>query len=379
MSVRHLPESLGLDPLRWQAALDLVDGWCRRDLIPGAAVVVGRPGKTTGTHMFGRQGPAGDSPPLREDALFLVASITKPIVATAALLLVERGQIALGEQVHEYLPEFGGTGRYGITVRHLLTHTSGLPDMVPNNRSLRAARAPLPAFIDEICRLKPSFAPGRGVQYQSTGFALLAEIISRVSGKTCREFLRDELFAPLGMSETTLGAPDDWFAGPSPVAGRIAEIRAPRGEFDSADWGWNSRYWRSFGAPWGGILTTAGDLAKFADMMLCRGVVNGRSILSAALVEAATRNQLDAMPDVPEDERRCRPWGLGWRLNWPAHGDTFGDFVGPNAYGHWGATGTLMWIDPDREAFVVIHTTEPKDQSGRLLVRLSNAIAAALR
>jgi CubicO group peptidase (beta-lactamase class C family) len=84
------------------------------------------------------------------------------------------------------------------------------------------------------------------------------------------------------------------------------------------------------------------------------------------------------MPEVPEEDRRCRQWGLGWRLNWPAHADRFGDFVGPNTYGHWGATGTLMWIDPDRKAFMVVLTNEPKDRCASLLVRLSNAIAGAL-
>jgi CubicO group peptidase (beta-lactamase class C family) len=91
-----------------------------------------------------------------------------------------------------------------------------------------------------------------------------------------------------------------------------------------------------------------------------------------------TTNQLAAMPQVPEQERRGRPWGLGWRLNWPAHSANFGDLLGPRAYGHWGATGTLVWIDPDTEAFFVLFTTQPQEPEGRLLARLSNVISSAL-
>jgi CubicO group peptidase (beta-lactamase class C family) len=246
--------------------------------------------------------------------------------------------------------------------------------MLPENRELRSAHAPLERFIEGICRQKPRFAPGSGVQYQSTGFALLGEIIRRVSGKTCRQFLNDELFGPLEMRDSSLGAPEDWYAGRPSVADRFAEIRGPDAD---GDWGWNSRYWRSFGSPWGGVVSTAGDLAKFAEMLLAGGVFRGRRLMSAALVEAATRNQLAAMPDVPEVERRCRPWGLGWRLQWPDHPDTFGDLVGSRTYGHWGATGTLMWIDPDRETYALVLTNEPKDKCAPRLVRLSNAIAAA--
>jgi CubicO group peptidase (beta-lactamase class C family) len=90
-----------------------------------------------------------------------------------------------------------------------------------------------------------------------------------------------------------------------------------------------------------------------------------------------TSNQLAAMPEVPEDDRRCRPWGLGWRLNWPGQPASFGDLLGPRSYGHWGATGTLCWMDPDAEAFFILFTTQPLEQDGRLYARLSNAVAAA--
>lgn len=369
---------MGLDPQRWQWALELAQQWCKRDVIPALALTVGRSGKTIGVHRFGRQLLDPDSPPLREDAVFLVASITKPIVAAGILLLVERGQLTLADRVCDLVPEFGKQGKYGITIRHLLTHTSGLPDMLPNNRELRSAGVPLSAFVEGTCNVRPDFPAGRAVQYQSMGFALLGEIIHRVTGKACAHFLREEIFVPLDMQDTALGAPAEWFSGPDPVANRIPEIRVPQEQADGTNWNWNSRYWRSLGAPWGGLLTTPADLAAFAAMMLKRGEFGTRQVLSPASVDAATRNQLQCMRDVPQQERRCRPWGLGWRLNWPADSANFGDLLSPRTFGHWGATGTVLWIDPDRDAFAVILSTQPQEPHGSYLARLSNAVAAAL-
>jgi CubicO group peptidase (beta-lactamase class C family) len=90
-----------------------------------------------------------------------------------------------------------------------------------------------------------------------------------------------------------------------------------------------------------------------------------------------TTNQFAAMSNVPEEDRRCRPWGLGWKLLWPADAQSFGDLLGPRTYGHWGATGTLCWIDPDAEAYCILFTTEPKADQGRWLANVANVVAAA--
>ncbi|MEX2288636.1 MAG: serine hydrolase domain-containing protein [Planctomycetaceae bacterium] len=370
--------SLGLDQRRWQAALDLARGWCERGDIPALGLVVGRGGKTTGVHLFGRQRLDAESPPIRDDAIFLIASITKPIVAAGVMLLVERGLLSLSDRVRDFVPEFGGKGRYGITIHHLLTHTSGLPDMVPNDRELRSAHAPFAAFVESICQVNPDFPAGRGVQYQSMGFGMLAEVISHVTGKPYAAFLDEELFSPLAMRDTALGVPDKWFEGPNPIVGRIAEIRLPKQHAGTEEWSWNSRYWRSFGSPWGGLLTTPADLARFAQMLLNQGRVERTQLLAPATIEASTRNQLAHMPNISEEDRRCRPWGLGWRLHWPAYSANFGNLLGPRMFGHWGSTGTVLWIDPDRDAFAVVLTTQPQEPLGTYLARLSNAIVAAM-
>jgi CubicO group peptidase (beta-lactamase class C family) len=376
------PRGVGLDPVRWERALKLIQSWCDARLIPAAGVNVIRGGKTTGTRLFGRQTLAADSPPVREDAIFLIASITKPIVACGALLLVERGLLALDDRVEDYIPLFRRDDKHDVTIRNLLTHTSGLPDMLPINIELRANHAPLSEFVAGACQCPLSFSPGHGVQYQSMGFALLGEIIRQVSGKSCAQFLHDEFFQPLGMHDTALGAPDAWFEGPALKVERIAEVRIPEGtemaDENSRHWNWNSRYWRQLGVPWGGLLTTPADLGRFGRMLLGQGRLDDARVLSRASVQAATRNQLEAMRDIPADDRRTRPWGLGWRLNWAAHSANFGDLLGPRSYGHWGATGTLIWMDPDLDACAILLTTKPQEPAGSYLARASNAIAAAM-
>jgi CubicO group peptidase (beta-lactamase class C family) len=366
-----------LNSQRWQSAVSLAKGWCDSNTLPCLAVVTGTGKGTAGRVHLGRQKPS-DPAPLRDDAIFLIASITKPIVCMGVLLLIERGHFALVDRVVDFIPEFGRHGKYGTEIRHLLTHSSGLPDMLPDNIDLRKVYSPLSRFVERTCDVTPSFPPGRGVQYQSMGIAVLGEIISRVTGKSCPQFLHDEFFQPLDMHETALGAPDDWFDGPSPKIDRIPEAILIQEQAGGTDWTWNSRYWRQLGAPWGGLLTTSTDLAKYAQFMLRGGsTVDGQQLVARATIDAATRNQLECMRDIPEVERRCRPWGLGWRLEWPAHSSNFGDLLGPRTYGHWGASGTVMWIDPDAGTFGIVLTTQPQDQSGKYLSRFSNAIAAA--
>lgn len=375
-----LATSLSQHPL-WNRALQQCEEWTTNDRIPALSVMVGINDQSVGPFCFGRR--RLETPPVAlddssDETLFLVASITKPVLAMGILQLVERGELLLGTKVSEVIPEFGKAGTYGITVRHLLTHTSGLPDMLPNNRELRASHAPLSDFVKGTCRVDLSFPTGRDATYSSMGFTLLGEIIQRLTGQSAARYLKESLFEPLGMKETVLGAPEEWYVGDSPTIGRVAESRIPE-EWDlDEDWNWNSRYWRTLGAPWGGMISSSSDLSRFARMMLGEGKLDETRVLSRQTIQSATSNQLEPLKDIPEPTRRCRSWGLGWRRHWPAHSANFGDLLGPNSYGHWGATGTVLWIDPDAGIWSVVLTTEPQEPRGTLLARLSNLIAGAL-
>lgn len=362
---------------RWRTVEKLVDHFCDSSQVPAIALQVSVE-ETSRRYFKGRQQISDHGDTLQDDAIFLIASITKPIVVLGVLRLLEEGELLLGDRVKQYIPEFGCAGKHGITIRHLMTHTSGLPDMLPNNRELRSNQAPLSEFVEQICQLTPDQPPGRIVQYQSAGIAILAEIIQRVTGQTCAEYLKQTLFEPLGMSDTALGVPADWYYGDQPRVERIVEIHVPEELNFEPHWDWNSRYWRGFGAPWGGLLTTPADLARLITMLQNHGSYQNKQIFSQRTILEATRNQLTTIPGLSATEIHGKGWGLGWQIVTAAKSDYFGDLLSADAYGHGGATGTLLWIDPELHASAIILTTLPQEPHGRFLARMTNAIVAAI-
>ena len=253
--------------------------------------------------------------------------------------------------------------------------------MLPENDALRMARAPLSEFLRCACELKAGFLPGHNVQYQSLGFLMLSELVTRVTGQPTREFLAERIFKPLGMNDTWLGLPSKVAATGEIVVEpslreRVAEIRIGPIRLSGASH-WNSDYWLALGVPWGGIVSSPADLAKLAAHLL-RIHGGGAGIISHATLDAMTTNQLERMPEIPEVHRRCYPWGYGWQLEWPAHPTTFGALLSPRAYGHWGATGTLVWIDPARDAFAVVLSTQPLELGRRRLAQFTSAVCAAI-
>ena len=366
------PEELGLSGSRWQVLLANVEKLCRDRSLTALALQVQRRGLTTVPLAFGSRTLDGSSPLAPENG-FLVASLTKPVMAMATLLLVERGQLSLNQRVVDLLPKFCDAPKRPTTVRHLLTHTSGLPDMLPNNQELRKAQASLARFVDETCQADLGFPPGRGVQYQSMGFALLGPIVEQIAGMDYRKFVRREIFQPLGMKHTRLGLFEE-----SGEHISLAEVDVPDSQKGGTDWNWNSRYWRQLGAPWGGMVSTASDLSRFCRAMLDGGrLAGGERLFSPQTIQLATTNRLGDFPAISEADRRTRGWGCGWRMNWKDHRGTFGDLVPDQAIGHWGATGTLFWIEPEQEIAVVLLSTTPLSDDTSPLVRISNQIAAA--
>src|SRR5260370_9261856 len=190
------PDAIGIDSGRLKRVEELLQRWIATDGVPAAGWCVGRRGRIIEPRFVGRQRPAKDAPPLRRDALFLVASIAKRVTVAAVMMLVERGQLTLEDRVATFVPRFAANGKDQVQIRHLMTHTSGLPDMLPNNDALRRAHRPFAAFVQEICRLKLLFSPGTRVNYQSMGAAILAQGLHPISGLTPAEFLAQEVFGP---------------------------------------------------------------------------------------------------------------------------------------------------------------------------------------
>lgn len=350
---------LQFDDQRLARARDLCRSAVERGEIPALTLVVARWGEVILEEAWGAA---------RTDSVWLIASVTKPVVCAGVCLLLERGELGLDDSVSRFLPAFSGADRAGITLRHLLTHSSGLPDMLPENVALRQAHAPLSEFVERICSTPLLFPPGTNVSYQSTGIALLGAIIEGVSGLSCREFLRREFFEPLGMRHCALG----WRP-------EFADRVVPAGlspEQQPSDWDWNSPYWREFGAPWGGMFATAPEFVRFLQMLLADGRHEGLRYLAPATVREMTRNQTATLSDLPGPVRRRATWGLGWRVAAGRESENLGDLTSPAAYGHGGATGTGVWNDPETGVSFVLFSNRPG--IGRFIGLVSNSIAAAL-
>ena len=327
----------------------------------GSAIAVSRDGISLPPKGFGT-GEYGESTrPIAPDSIFLVASVTKPLTALAAVLLVERGALALDDRVSDIVPEFAQRAKDGVRVVHLLTHTSGLPDMLPNNEELRQQHASFDRFVKGICQCGLLFEPGTQVRYQSMGTAILGEIVQRLSGRSLPAFLQDEVFVPVGMSSTSLGIRDD-------LANRVVDVRLPEAQ-RGTNWHWNSDYWRRFGAPWGGMYASVGDLVRLLQLFLSGGQLDGTRVLSTASATAMITDQTNRMPALSAEDRAHNRWGLGWRLG------SWGDLGSAQSFSHGGATGTLVGADPTSGLSCAIFTTQP----GAPLQYVVNAVQGALQ
>lgn len=302
----------------------LIQSFVDRGEVQAAALLV-RQGRTEISRGFGKA---------RADTPFLLASITKPMTAAGIMILRDRGELSLQDPVRRYLPEFDGKDRAAITLKHVLTHTSGLPDMVPDNEELRKRHAPLSEFVASTCRTPLLFEPGSKLKYQSMGILLASAVAERVTKTPFRDFLRKELYGPLGMRDTSLGL------GGRKIAD-TARCQVPA----ETDWDWNSPYWRDFGAPWGGAHSTVKDVAAFLDAFH-----GDPPIWKPGTSKEMISNQTAPLKD---------PWGIGWMIK-PG---TFGRACSARTYGHFGSTGTVAWSDPESKLSLVLLTTKPASDS----------------
>lgn len=281
----------------------------------------------------------------KPDTVFLLASITKPMTAGAVMLLADRGQIKIEDPAGKYLPEFREGGRAKITIRHLLTHTSGLPDMLPENEELRRRHAPLQDFVRGAIKTPLLFAPGAECRYQSMGILLAAEIVKRVTRQPLPRFLAHEVFGKLGLKATSLG-----------LDGREIRRTAPSQIAGSSDWDWNSPYWRGLGAPWGGAFAPAQDVAAFLRAFLHP---EEQRVWKPETAQRMITNQNAGLD---------KAWGLGWAVNSRESGGPFGKGCSARAFGHSGSTGTLAWADPARDATLVMLTGRPAAEIGKTVI-----------
>ena len=226
-------------------------------------------------------------------------------------------------------------------MRQLLTHTSGLPDQLPENASLRRSHASLATFVNHAFRTPLLFPPGSKYSYSSMGILLAAEVAQRITGEPFPQFVKRRIFDPLKMTNSALGLGTFRLDDLMRCQVEDAAPESGAGDADAKAWDWNSRYWRSLGAPWGGVHSSARDIARFMEAFL-----KPSKALDPWLPRTMVRNH---------NREGLRPRGLGFGIGPVATSPQ----CSAAAFGHGGSTGTLAWADPQTDTVFVILTTLP--------------------
>ena len=306
------------------------------DQIPGAVLMVGHNGQIVYQKAYGSRSLVPRKEAMTMDTIFDAASLTKVLATTSCVMkLVEEGKLRLVDKVTQYLPEYQG-GKSDITLKHLLTHFSGLrPDL-----DLKPEWHGYDTGIEKALIDKPVSPPGVQFVYSDINFILLGEIVRRVSNQTLPEYAQAKVFGPLGMTETM-------FLPPASLAGRIAPTEAVPSGAAPLRAVVHDETTRNMGGVAGhaGLFTTAADLAKFATMMLGLGEREGVRIFSPLTVRLFTS------PQSPADQPILR--GYGWDIASPFSGNR-GELFPVGSYGHTGFTGTSLWMDPATNSFVIL-------------------------
>jgi len=347
----------------------LVEDGIRRGVYPGAALVVGRRDTILFAKGYGHLAWSASSPAVDPDSsMYDLASLTKVVATTTSLmLLVERGQVRLDEPVSTYIAELKRPETAAITVRQLLTHTSGLRADIPD-RELKAIPDSA-ALMARVLRETPRVAPGTRVIYSDLNAILLGEVVRRVAGEPLDAFVTREVLVPLGLRQTM-------FRPPSRLRPRIAPTGVWHGHPVAGIVNDGSAFKLRGVSGNAGVFSTAADVARFAQFVLRGGTDrDGRRLLREETVRLFTSK---ATAFRAGTEARA----LGWQAVPTGESvSSAGTLFGPRSFGHTGWTGTSLWIDPDRDLFVVLLTNRAYVPRARrpftLLKRVRSGVADA--
>lgn len=361
------PEEVGVSSERLAWAKQVIEEAVKRNYMPGAVVIAGRKGTVIFHEAFGlaQRTPASAARPMEKDTLFDLASVTKLFTATAVMILVEEGKLRLDDPVKDFIPAFAQKGKQEVRIRHLLTHTSGLPAWAPLYQSIKSKDE----AIQAICAMELENPVGKKFVYSDLGFIMLGAVVEKVAGMPLDQFIRERITGPLGMQHTFFNPGPEW------------KEKAAATEYDATfrrrmivGEVHDENAWAMGGvAGHAGLFSTAEDMARFAQMFLNYGRYGDVQILSPATVVLMTTNHTLAVGTRH---------GLGWDLK-SSEFSSAGDLFSLNAYGHTGFTGTSIWIDPTLQLFSILLTNRvhPSRSNTRITwVRphFHNPIAAAI-
>lgn len=394
------PASLGFDSAALARVAAHVAGQVD-SAYPGAVVAVGRHGQLALLAAAGHYG-VDDPRPVDPATIYDLASLTKVIgLTTASMLLVDEGKLDLDAPVRAYLPEFQGTGKDRVTIRHLLTHSSGLPAWRPLFKEA-ATRAAALVLVDTT---PLSVAPGDSFIYSDLGAIALAQVVERIAGERLDRYLARRIFDPLGMTATRYLPPRHWRAHIAPTEqDSVFRHRMIHGEVHDENAG------RLDGVSGhAGLFSNAPDLARFVAWLVdlrSGGLIPGpRPGVAAQPTSASATTALAAVeppfapghgpgvnPPVVRSEtvvsfttRQHLPPGSSRALGWdtPSQPSSAGTKLSERAFGHTGFTGTSIWIDPERDLFIIlltnrVHPTRENTRILRVRPRVADLVVEAL-
>ncbi len=355
------------DATKLQPAYDVLDRAVADRSFPGGVLAVGYRNELF-VHASGRQTYDANSPAVTPDTIYDAASLTKPVVtATLVAMQVEAGRISLDLPVARYIPEWNSgpnpEWRKTVTIRHLLTHASGLPAHRDYFLTLHSKRE----MVARICNEPLEYEPGTKTVYSDLDFILLGEILERATGKDVDQLAREQIFTPLGMASTM-------FHPAKSLKSRIAPTendatfrkRLLQGEVDD-----ENAFAMGGVAGHAGMFSTAPDLAAFCQMLLNGGIYAHQRLLKRATLSLFTAPQPLA----------ANTYTLGWMV--PTPGSSSGRHFSAHSFGHLGFTGTSIWIDPDRQLFVILLTnrvypTRANDKIAAVRPAIHDAVIEAL-
>ncbi len=361
-SLSNNPAKAGMDPERLARIPARMKAYVEKGTIAGAVTLVARHGVVAGLEAVGYQ-DLESRKPMRTDTIFQIMSMTKPVTAVALMILVEEGKVVISDPVEKYLPEFrglwlnqsGATDKERkqvrplrrITLRDLLTHTSGMASDPPPGADAVLSRMHLSlAEAVALYSQQPlDFEPGTRWQYSNPGMATLGRIVEVVSGLSYEKFLEERIFQPLGMKDSFIFPPADKTSRMAMVydleEGSLKRAGKNTLAGDPATFRKGARY----SGPEYGVCTTAGDLFSFYQMMLNGGTYNGKRLLSRAGVEVMTTLQTGTIDPAGHSP------GKGYGLAWTVVKDPLGilQYQSLGTFGHGGAFGTEGWIDARKD------------------------------
>ncbi|MFF4371661.1 serine hydrolase domain-containing protein [Streptomyces sp. NPDC001594] len=279
------------------------------------------------------------------DSLFLAYAATKPFAALAVHALAERGLIELDQPVAAYWPRFAQHGKGTVTVRHVLQHRAGVPVGRGMVRTMRTARD-WERSVRDLEQSRPKWPGGKVAAYHfmSYGF-ILGELVQRVTGQSFRDFVTNEFFVPLGLDDLHMGLPDDaWH--------RHVPAKADHPSEWPNQWMSNRRGYRQSVIPSAGLSGTATQLARFYQMLLCDGTLDGVRVLRPETVAEARKPSNDGGTDA--SLKRPVRWSHGFMLGGPGQDPrdlalVMGRAGGTDTFGHAGTTSSVVWADPERK------------------------------